>query len=447
MKPRIKSSDILLLLISVVITLLISLLLIRWLAPTLLGVPADMVLLRSSEEIPPYYENIFRKKHWESNEFIMKDPLVRVRAKPFYPDIGGMGPNDLLGFRNLAVPNEADVIIIGDSQTYGNNVSIYENFPHVLEGNLAGVSIYSMATGGWTALQYYYAFLKSPVFTPRVVVIAFYTGNDPLEAFMLATASELWKEFLPSEDIKKHSAPRAEFPAPADQQWQHTFSDGIETIFTSKLRHTSNKKHPAVDAGYEIMSNVARAISSKAKEYGISIVFTIIPTKEYVYSDKVKAESIKAPSDYLSLVQDESVRIDTFSKVLSQLPAAYYVDVAGALKLAALETTDLYPMGMNGHPMAAGYAVIAETLTPKLRELIVSPKNGVVVRVTAENNQVPLYLNQGQYWLIRGGYEEITRLVADSGNRIVKSRELAGLKYMGHRDVEGISVELGLKSK
>ena len=447
MKPRIKSSDILLLLISVVITLLVSILLIRWLAPTLLGVPADMVLLRSSEEIPPYYENIFRKEHWESNEFIMKDPLVRVRAKPFYPDIGGMGPNDLLGFRNLAVPNEADVIVIGDSQTYGNNVSIYENFPHVLEDNLVGVSIYSMATGGWAALQYYYAFLKSPVFTPKVVVIAFYTGNDPLETFMLAAASELWKEFLPAEDIERDTAPSAEFPAPVAQQWQHTFSDGIETIFTSKLRHTSNMKHPAVDAGYEIMSNVARAISNKAKEYGISIVFTIIPTKEYVYSDKVKAESVLAPSDYLSLVQDESERINAFSKVLSQLPAAYYVDVAEALKLAALTSTPLYPTGMNGHPMAAGYAVIAETLTPKLKKLIVSQKEGVVVRVTAENNQVPLYLKQDQYWLIKGGHEEITKLVVASGSRVVKGRELAGFKYMGHRDVEGISVELRLKSK
>ncbi|MCZ6802463.1 MAG: hypothetical protein O7D86_00605 [Proteobacteria bacterium] len=61
MKIKITRSDFLLLLISIILTVLIALALIRWLAPTLLGIPGDLVLVQSNKEVPPYYENIFRK--------------------------------------------------------------------------------------------------------------------------------------------------------------------------------------------------------------------------------------------------------------------------------------------------------------------------------------------------------------------------------------------------
>ena len=46
--------------------------------------------------------------------------------------------------------------------------------------------MYSMAVGGWGAVQYLDMFTKAARFRPHTVIIAFYSGNDPLESFLTA---------------------------------------------------------------------------------------------------------------------------------------------------------------------------------------------------------------------------------------------------------------------
>ncbi|MEE8320750.1 MAG: hypothetical protein V3R68_02775, partial [Gammaproteobacteria bacterium] len=217
---KIQRAEIILMLLSTFLTLAIALLIIRWLQPSLLGIADDLILVRSSEEVAPYYEHIFRKEDLSSKEFILKDPLVKGRAKQLFPDMGEVGPNDLLGFRNAAVPNDADIIIIGDSQTYGLNAIMQENWPHYFSENLpVGVSVYSMATGGWGAVQYFYASAKAPVFAPRMIIIAFYTGNDSLETFSMVSGSDVWHEFIPDPLVKREDDIRTVSPAAKNEQW------------------------------------------------------------------------------------------------------------------------------------------------------------------------------------------------------------------------------------
>ena len=118
-----------LLLTSVTLTVVLALGLLRWLAPGLLGIPVDLQMVRVSEKLPPFFEGVFRIEDYQSPDFILKDPYTSVRAKPLYPEINGMGPNDILGFRNRQVPNVAEVVVIGDSQTYGNNAILEQNWP------------------------------------------------------------------------------------------------------------------------------------------------------------------------------------------------------------------------------------------------------------------------------------------------------------------------------
>ena len=87
--------------------------LIRWLAPGLLGIPVDLQIVRTSDEVVPFFENVFRPEHRKSGPFLLNDPYTVVRARPLYG--GPAGPTDLLGFRNSDVPNRADVVAIGDS--------------------------------------------------------------------------------------------------------------------------------------------------------------------------------------------------------------------------------------------------------------------------------------------------------------------------------------------
>ena len=126
--------------ISVLVTLIASLGIIRWIAPDLLGVSSNLQLVQLDEKLPAFYEGVFRRDKENAGELLLNDPLTRVRARPFLHDMQplGYGPHDILGFRNYSVPRVADVVTIGDSQTYGNNAFLSGNWPSNLADRLAG---------------------------------------------------------------------------------------------------------------------------------------------------------------------------------------------------------------------------------------------------------------------------------------------------------------------
>ena len=133
-----------------VVTVALALGLIRLFAPQLLGVSRDLQLVRASKEVPPFFDNVFRREDYEGQDFIIQDPYVK-RARPLLPEDPGMGPHDILGFRNRSIPNFADVVVIGDSQTYGNNALLVDNWPSRMQAVLTDkrAVVYSMAVGGW----------------------------------------------------------------------------------------------------------------------------------------------------------------------------------------------------------------------------------------------------------------------------------------------------------
>jgi hypothetical protein len=437
---KIKKTEILLLLFSSSLALVLSLILIRWLQPSLLGVSNDMVLVESNEEIIPYYENIFNEQDFLSDEFIIKDPLVKGRAKQLFPDEDTYGPHDILGFRNKMVPNRADVVIIGDSQTYGLNAHMIDNWPHFFTTFLPdGTTVYSMATGGWGAAQYYYAATKAPYFSPKVVIIAFYTGNDPLETFSMVYGSDDWAKFKSVRNLDKNNIPKFNFPVPEDEQWPVTFSDDIKTIFTPALRHASNKQHPAVDAAYKSIIKIAENIV-----YGndIHVVFTIIPTKELVYSRKIEKDNIEIDPSYKALIEDEKIRINELSKALQSVNKARYIHIIDELQLAALSNIKLYPSGIDGHPVAEGYKVIGKAIATELSDLFkMKVTNGLAIVKTAEGNRdILVYVEGIRYWLVNMSDENETfeKIVV---SQIIKKHELNGFYYMGYKEISDVSAE------
>lgn len=365
----------LLMLTSVSVTLVVAIGLLRWLAPSLLGLPSDLQLVQLSDRVPPFYEGVFRGSDLESRKFILKDPLTRVRAKPFFPDTGATGPHDLLGFRNRAVPNIADVVVIGDSQTYGNNAYLDENFPSRLEHHLSSKSakVYAMATGGWGAIQYFDMFRNATIFQPRVVVIAFYTGNDPLESYTMAYGAKPWFGFQPDPTLHAGDTPPVNFPPPENEQWHVDFNHGAEMVFTPQHRLASNMDHPAVKAGYVIMADVAERVVKMAAKVKVSVVFTIIPTKELVYAPKIATDNIEPPSAYLELVEREQANLNELAARIQSIPSATYVDVLKPLQQAALAGQPIYPHTKNGHPFAAGYDVIARALSDTVTGFLPEP--------------------------------------------------------------------------
>lgn len=422
-----------LLLASVLFTLVVGIGMIRWLAPELLGVPTDLQLVQIDHKVPPFYENIFRREDFESGEFLIKDPYTKVRAKPFFPSLGGAGPHDILGFRNHGVPNVADVIVIGDSQTYGVNAPMDLNWPHKLKEGLSEkkISVYSMATGGWGPVQYLDMFAKAAAFQPRVVVVAFYTGNDPMEALQMAYGVEKWRFLQTGPRPSSAGHVTSKFPAPDSEEWPVEFGDGVKTVFSPKLRLVSNQIHPKVRAGYQVISKVAGIMAELAKSYSQRTVFTIIPTKELVYARKVEQEQLVPPREYSELVEAESENIRTLAALLMTLPDVTYVDLVEPFQEAALTSLTLYPRDANGHPTAAGYRVIAEELVGSIDPMLPEKPIGLVAVQVGPEEQVEALVKDEGVWvfssdaLIRGNGWDTDH------TPVVQRRDIAGLPRRG----------------
>lgn len=362
----------LLLFFSTLITLILALGIIRWQAPRLLGLPSDLELVQVDETVPPFYSGVFRWEEMQSREFLLRDPLTRVRARPFHPETIESGPHDLLGFRNRAIPSISDIVVIGDSQTYGNNAILEQNWPSQLRDLLQGKqnNVYAMATGGWGAVQYLDMFANAVVFRPKVAVVAYYSGNDPVESFQMVYTNSNWSNLIPDAALSEGDIPKSIFPAPESEWWRVDFNDGIKTIFTPTLRLASNRDHPGVRAGYKIMANVARRISELARQQQIQVVFTIIPTKELVYAKKVANEAFAVPEDYQNLIASELRHIKYVGDEIRSIPGVVYVDMVAPMQQAALTKVRLYPENINGHPVAAGYRVIAETVAKIITDFV-----------------------------------------------------------------------------
>ena len=369
---------------SVMLTLLVALGLIRWLAPHLVGVavPVDRRVVQATEKVPPFFEVALALAPQGVGTQLVNDPYVGHRRVGMVAEnLVSNAPFDLLGFRNRSVPVVADVVAIGDSQTMGMNAVVDLTWPSQLEASLADgeVSVYNVSAGGWGAIQYLYMFDKVARFSPRLAVVAFYTGNDPVDSVHMVYNFDAWADMRKLPEMPE-GAPSAWPPKPEDV-WQVNFDDGISTGFTAKSRLAVNHRdYPRTHEGYRIMAAAATRIDALAVARGIQVLYTIIPTKELAYAAKVKRAGLSIPNAYGQLVEHERQNVRELATALDGLPHGHYVDVIGPLQQAALQPLSLYPTSDDGHPVARGYQVIADALSPYVKRLLPAPPaDGIAV--------------------------------------------------------------------
>jgi lysophospholipase L1-like esterase len=428
----VNKKELLLLLMTILVTVGLAVFLLRFFAPGLLGVSRDLQMVQISQEVPPFYENVFREEDYslekfifKTEDFILQDPFTVTRARPLWPDQVSMGPNDILGFRNRAIPNVADVVALGDSQTYGNNVPLELNWPSRLKAHISHADpvIYNIAVGSWEGLQYLEMFPKALFLKPRVVIVALYTGNDPLEAFAHTYGSEHWKDFRVNRSLDKTDAPK--IPKYNEDLWPVRFRDGTETVFTPSYRLRSNLRNdPAVSAGYEILKEVGRRIGKLAGESKTPVIFTIIPTKELVYEKRVLKEGIPIKPSYRTLVENERMYLNELAESLKSVPDCEYVDVLAPMEQVAM-TEMLYPSTGNGHPVASGYDVIAMALASSVGRYLKSLPQGMAVMQISGGQSIPVLVENDGYWIF------------SRNDLIIKNgwRSLAGAAPLSDRDL------------
>ena len=387
----------LLVLVNLVVTLAATYLLVRWLAPGLVGAPVDLQVVQRDEKVPPFYETVFA-----SDGRVKNDPLTGTRMERLVPEPAHVGgPFDVLGFRNRAVPIVADVIAIGDSQTVGRNATFDWSWPSRLAvaPEVSPASLYSMASGGWGPVQYLYMAEKALAFRPRVIVVAFYTGNDAFDAVKIAYHLDAWTSLraLPAAPPN----PPSRWPPSADDLWTVEL-DGMRHVFTANARlMTNDRSLESTREGYRIMAEVGRRIGRLAAKGGAAAVFTIIPTKELVYAPRLARAGIAERPEYAKLIADEAANVDDLARALAAVPGATYVDVVKPLQEAADRGEILYPPNQNGHPVSTGYDLIARVLAPRVAALLPESVDDGLVRIDdAPNAREPAYalVRDGGLW-------------------------------------------------
>lgn len=378
MTPKHRLASLGLMVSATMLAILVGVGLLRWLAPELLRAPDDLTLVATDVAVPPFFDLVFDPKAMGADKFLLNDPLTRSRGRPRLPPLFPLGPHDLLGFRNESIPNAVEVLVIGDSQTYGNNVPYRQAWPSRMGVSLSErrdvpVSVYQMAVGGWGAAQYLSMSQRVGAFLPQVVVLAFYSGNDPTETLRDVRDIPHWRQHFGLQDTALPKLPRWDRSA-----WTASFDDGVVTTFTPTARLLSNQAHPAIDVGWELMASVMQQVASAVTAVGAQLVVTVIPTKELVYADKVAATGALAPPpEHAQLLASERTRIRAFEQKAAAIPGVRYVDLVGPLQAAALGATPLYPENDNGHPVAAGYQLMADVLAPTVGEMLPAPVRGL----------------------------------------------------------------------
>lgn len=112
-------------------------------------------------------------------------PELRYDAVLGHRHAGDRGEGDTWGFRNPRVPERADVVCLGDSQTWGFDVRARAAWPREL-GRRTGLRVYNMGVGGYGPLQYLALAERALELEPRWILIGFFLGNDVAEAHAYA---------------------------------------------------------------------------------------------------------------------------------------------------------------------------------------------------------------------------------------------------------------------
>jgi hypothetical protein len=159
-------------------------------------------VLRAAELLSPRARQALANP-WEADVApAISDPRLEYRPNP------ALRGHDANGFRNPAVPERSEILVLGDSQTYGTGVAAEAAWPRLLE-RLAARSTYSMAAGGYGPVHSWILLDAGLKLRPSVVIEALYAGNDFYDAYRLVYQHGEHPELRRSEfEETIHSAER-----------------------------------------------------------------------------------------------------------------------------------------------------------------------------------------------------------------------------------------------
>jgi len=340
-----------------------------------------------------------------------------LSIEPVSDDILGMVPSaatkagyDAWGFRNRQVPEQADIVAIGDSHTYGNTARMEDSWPIVL-GHLTGRTTYNMGMGGYGPNQYFYLFnTKALSLKPKLVVIGFYMGDDFENAYQITYGLDYWAYLraTPGEKARYniwqsqdspvwhkrmrvwlsrhsviyqllfHASSLGRFQGEA----QIKIDPGVDSTVTALIipeKHileafrpevvlrAIDQQDPNIREGMRITFKLFQDMKRICDQNQIQFVVVIIPTKETVFSQYWERQPQMHLIEVLrKLTANEMLARQSMFEFFKQSNISY-VDALPALQASAEH--QLYARtAQDMHPGRNGYRVIAETISQALNQ-------------------------------------------------------------------------------
>src|SRR4030095_10174267 len=358
---------------------------------------------------------------------LINDPVLGFRLAPY--TLG----HDANGFRNDSVPQHADVVVLGDSQTWGVNAERQDAWPQQLS-KLSGRSAYNMGMGGFGPAQYKALLPQALRLSPKIIVVGFYFGNDIYDAYHMAYQFEahrylrsgaagdlsvdtvgdksnlfwneekqfhatfgrtslaglsLWlREHLAIGRLlnRTHLWPGAkDVDYEIDKSWAGLHPDrgaicdlpGQETVFTTAYRLAGlDLDEPRIAEGLRISQELLSQMQIETEANHTKLIVLLLPTKETVYA-RAQNRKLKLDATYQKLV-DMEARIRAAIIFTCQNKHISYVDALPQLTAALDHGERLYPTTTESHPNARGYFVIASAVKENLDRLDSPPCTGTI---------------------------------------------------------------------
>lgn len=150
---------------------------------------------------------------------VLPDPRLGYRPNPAYPG------HDRRGFRNPEALDRADLVVLGDSQSYGAGVDPGKEWPRQLDPRTTG-AVYNISYGGYGPVHFLLLWEEAMALRPKTAVVSFYSGNDLFDAFDLVYTRGQLARLRSADPVVRDAVSAAESVEPLAARATHLFAFG-----------------------------------------------------------------------------------------------------------------------------------------------------------------------------------------------------------------------------
>jgi len=304
------------------------------------------------------------------------------------------------GFRNPEILEQADIVFLGDSHTYGINASLEESWPQQL-AKMANMTVYNFGVGNYGSLQYYYLMEEARKLKPKHIIVGLYLANDLDDVCKSISKMDYWqrrvkelgynvetcfksshklnrlKQFLSNQHLSLLSAYGLKKIyqglklGDAVNIKEETFSTIIKYKRIASHKNNMDLDRERIRFGFEITKDIIEDMNREANLDNTEFSVVIIPSKERVFFDYLTQRGYQLPNEYNELVDNEINLVNMFSHFFNE-QGIKFVDAKPYVEQQIYKSKPVYLSSDNGHPLGIGYNAYA---TAAFNCLITENKN------------------------------------------------------------------------